>query len=127
MIAIGVWQGWLGLYAIFAAMAVLGSVQAFERPTMAALLPAIVPAGTLPRAIANSTSVMQTALVVGPSLAGLLYGVGPVVPFAVATLFFLCASISVTAHPASGRRAEARAGDAQIGVRRRRLHPLASR
>src|SRR3569623_1642844 len=85
IVTLGVWQGWLGLYAIFAAVAVRGSVQAFERPTMAALLPGIVPASALSRAIANSTSVMQTALVIGPSLAGLLYGVGPVVPFAVAT------------------------------------------
>ena len=72
------------LPAIFIAVTVLGAAQAFERPTMAALLPGIVPVEALPRAIANSTSVMQTALVVGPSLAGLLYGVGPVVPFVVA-------------------------------------------
>ena len=102
VVTLGVWQGWLGLYAIFAAMAVLGSVQAFERPTMASLLPGIVPAGALPRAIANSTSVMQTAFIIGPSLAGLLYGVGPIVPFAVATAMFLCASLSVIAIPHMG-------------------------
>ena len=67
VIAVGVWQGWLTLPAIFIAVTVLGAAQAFERPTMAALLPGIVPAEALPRAIANSTSVMQTALVVGPS------------------------------------------------------------
>ena len=102
IVTLGVWQGWLGLYAIFAAVAVLGSVQAFERPTMAALLPGIVPASALSRAIANSTSVMQTALVIGPSLAGLLYGVGPVVPFAVATVFFLLASLAVSFIPHLG-------------------------
>ena len=58
VIAAGVWQGWLTLPAIFIAVTVLGAAQAFERPTMAALLPGIVPVEALPRAIANSTSVM---------------------------------------------------------------------
>ena len=102
LIAIGVWQHWLSLPAIFAAVALLGSTQAFERPTMAALLPGIVPAPVLPRAIANSTSVMQTAMVIGPALAGLLYGVGPIVPFVVAALMFAGASIAVSTIPHPG-------------------------
>jgi hypothetical protein len=69
---------------------------------MAALLPGIVPADTLPRAIANSTSVMQTALVIGPSLSGVLYGFGAVVPFAVATAMFVLASLAVSAIPHPG-------------------------
>ncbi len=97
VVTLGVWQGWLGVGGVFVAMALLGSTQAFERPTMAALLPAIVPADTLPRAIANSTSAMQTALVLGPALAGALYGVAPVVPFVVATLLFAGASLSMIA------------------------------
>ena len=102
VLSVGVWQGWLSLPAIFVAVALLGSVQAFERPTMAALLPGIVPSDALPRAIANSTSVMQTALVIGPSLAGLLYGVGPVVPFVVSTVMFAFAGLSVTSIPHPG-------------------------
>jgi len=102
VIALGVWQGWLSTAGIFIAVALLGSTQAFERPTMAALLPGIVPADTLPRAIANSTSVMQTAMVIGPALAGVLYGVGPVVPFVVATAMFVVASLSVIAIPHPG-------------------------
>jgi len=102
VIALGVWQGWLSTPGIFVAVAMLGSTQAFERPTMAALLPGIVPADTLPRAIANSTSVMQTAMVIGPALAGVLYGVGPVVPFVVATAMFVVASLSVIAIPHPG-------------------------
>ncbi len=102
LISLGVWQGWLALPGIFAAMAVLGAAAAFERPTMAALLPGIVSTEQLPRAIANSTSAMQTAFIIGPSLAGLLYGVGPVVPFLVATVMFAVASIGVTAIPHLG-------------------------
>jgi len=102
VIALGVWQGWLSTPGIFVAVALLGSTQAFERPTMAALLPGIVPADTLPRAIANSTSVMQTAMVIGPALAGVLYGVGPVVPFVVAAVMFAVASLCVSAIPHPG-------------------------
>ena len=96
-LAIGVFADWLTVPLIFAAVALLGAAQAFERPTMAALLPGIVPAGLLQRAIAGSTSLMQTALVLGPALGGLLYGINPVAPFAMATVLFACASISVIA------------------------------
>ena len=82
-IALGVWQGWLPTWGVFAAVAVLGAAQAFERPTMAALLPGIVPTAQLQSAVATSTSVMQTALIIGPALGGVLYGFGEVVPFLV--------------------------------------------
>ena len=91
----GVAFGWLSVPLIFAAVAVLGAAQAFERPTMAALLPAILPNRLLQQAIAASTSMMQTALVIGPSMGGLLYGINPVVPFAVATVLFAAASVAV--------------------------------
>jgi MFS family permease len=94
-LGLGQAMGWLGVPMIFSAVAVLGAAQAFERPTMAALLPAIVPAGLLQSAIATSTSFMQTAAIVGPSLGGLLYGLGAVVPFAVAAVLFTLASLSV--------------------------------
>lgn len=96
-LAVGVWQGWLTTQAIFAAVAVLGAAQAFERPTMAALLPSIVPASLLQQAIATSTSMMQSALIVGPSLGGVLYGINPVVPFLASAVLFLVASFSVIA------------------------------
>jgi MFS family permease len=95
VIALGVWQGWLPVWGIFVAVAVIGSAQAFERPTMAALLPAIVPAALLQRAIATSTSIMQTALILGPAVGGLLYGVGPVVPFLASAAMFVAASYNV--------------------------------
>ncbi len=94
-VAFGVWQGWLPIWGVFVAVAVMGCCAAFERPTMAALLPSIVPASQLTQAVATSTSVMQTALIVGPALGGLLYGFGDVVPFAAAALAFLGASFNV--------------------------------
>jgi MFS family permease len=95
IVAIGVWQNWLPIWAIFVAVAVMGAAAAFERPTMAALLPGIVPQAQLTQAVATSTSVMQTALVIGPALGGLLYGFGDLVPFAAAAAAFLGASYNV--------------------------------
>ncbi|MGO4854704.1 MFS transporter [Phaeovulum sp. W22_SRMD_FR3] len=90
-----VWQGALTSHLILAAVAVLGAAQAFERPTMAALLPGIVGTDMLQRAVATSTSFMQTALIVGPSLGGIFYGIGPVVPFAVSAVLFCLAGGNV--------------------------------
>jgi MFS family permease len=94
-IAVGVWFGALPTWGIFVGVAILGAAQAFERPAMTSLLPAIVPMAQLQSAVATSTSVMQTAMIVGPALGGLLYGAGPVVPFAFAALCFALASVSV--------------------------------
>lgn len=91
VLALGILDGWLTVPGIFAAVLVLGAARAFEQPTMAALLPAVVPAGILPRALAVSSSAMQTATIVGPSIGGLLYAVGTTVPFAVAAASFLAA------------------------------------
>ncbi|MBA5801777.1 MFS transporter [Rhizobium changzhiense] len=95
VLAVGTWQQWLTPAGILAAVTVLGAVVAFERPTMAALLPNIVPASMLQKAVATSTSLMQTALIVGPSLGGLLYGLHPVAPFAISALLFAVASFNV--------------------------------
>ncbi len=95
VLAIATWQQWLTPVGMLAAVTIMGAVVAFERPTMAALLPNIVPASMLQRAVATSTSMMQTALIIGPSLGGLLYGVSPVAPFAVAAVLFAVASFNV--------------------------------
>lgn len=95
-IAYGVWSNTIPVWGIFAAVFVVGGAQTFERTAMTSFLPAIVPAPQLQSAIATSTSVMQTAMIIGPAVGGLLYGVAPVVPFIVSMLCFAFASISVT-------------------------------
>jgi MFS family permease len=95
VIAIGVWMDWLTVGQIFAGVAFLGAAQAFERPTMAALLPSAVSTTVLPQAIAASASVGQTAMILGPSLGGLLYGVAPIAPFLFAACCFAVASLNV--------------------------------
>lgn len=95
VLALTAWQNMLSATGILIAVAILGAAQAFERPTMAALLPTVVPANLLQKSIATTTSMMQTALVIGPSLGGLLYGIDAVAPFALSFGLFLIASINV--------------------------------
>jgi len=109
LLAVAVWRGCLGPPGILVAVAVMGAVQAFERPTMAALLPNIVPTTMLQAAIATSTSMMQTALIVGPSVGGLLYGVDAVAPFMLAAVLFAIASFNVISIRMARRAPVARA------------------
>jgi MFS family permease len=95
VLAIAVWQHWVTPAVILGAVAILGAATAFERPTMAALLPNIVAPTNLQKAISTSTSMMQTALIIGPSLGGLLYGLNPIAPFAMAAVLFTLASFNV--------------------------------
>jgi len=95
VIAVGVWQDAIPIWGIFAAVFAIGAAQAFERPALTALLPAIVPTAQLQSGVATATSVMQTAMILGPAVGGLLYGVGPVVPFAISALCFALAAVNV--------------------------------
>jgi MFS family permease len=96
MLAVGTVQGWLGREAIFAILFLSGTARAFEVPTMHALLPGIVPATLLPRAIAASASAQQTAVICGPSIGGLMYALGPAAVYATCTLIFVLAAISIS-------------------------------
>lgn len=90
------WHGLLTASGILVAVSIMGAAQAFERPTMASLVPGIVGPAMLQRAIATSTSFMQTALIVGPSLGGILYGFDRLVPFFTSAVLFLAAGIAVS-------------------------------
>jgi MFS family permease len=50
----------------------------------------------LPRAIAASASAQQTAVICGPSLGGLLYGLGPTTVYATCTVIFIAASVLIS-------------------------------
>ena len=92
LLTLGDRDGKLDVSVLFAAVALLGAARAFETPTMSALLPALVPEALLPKAFAVSSSAMQTATIVGPSLGGLLYAAGASVPLGVSALCLLAAS-----------------------------------
>ena len=92
LLTLGDRDGKLDVTVLFAAVALLGAARAFESPTMSALLPALVPEPLLPKAFAVSSSALQTATIVGPSLGGLLYAAGASVPLGVSALCLSAAS-----------------------------------
>jgi MFS family permease len=79
--------------AIFIILTCLGVVRAFFNPASQSLLANLVPPEDLASAIAWSSSSRQVATIVGPVTGGLLYGLGPAVPYATAVVFVVTASI----------------------------------
>ena len=77
LLALGSAGGWLGRESMLGIVALVGAARAFEGPTMAALMPGLVPRLAIPRAAAWAISATQTAQIVGPALGGLLYLAGP--------------------------------------------------
>jgi MFS family permease len=90
--ALGTWQGWLSREAMFAILFVSGTARAFEVPTMHAMVPGIVPAAILPRAIAASATAQQTAVICGPAIGGFLYLFGPATVYLTCTVAFVIAA-----------------------------------
>jgi MFS family permease len=106
-LAVGTAQGWLGREAMFAILFLSGTARAFEIPTMHSILPGVVPATLLPRAIAASATAQQTAVICGPSLGGLLYGFfGPAAVYAICALLFVVAGVLIGLVEIQRRREE---------------------
>ncbi len=72
---------------------VVGTGRAFEQPSVQSVLPNIVPAGMLPRAVAGSTSASQAAIVAGPALGGILVALSPTLVFAICAVIWLSAGL----------------------------------
>jgi MFS family permease len=69
---------------IYVIVAIVGGARAFEIPTMAAIVSSLVPRAEVPTAMAWFASANQTGQIVGPSLGGILYGLGPGTVYAIA-------------------------------------------
>ena len=70
---------WLDLRStlpIFAVLAVLGVTRAFQMPAAQSFVPTIVPKEILRNALAVNSSANQVAVIVGPSIGGILYAIG---------------------------------------------------
>ncbi|MFW2829068.1 MFS transporter [Sphingomonas sp. ID0503] len=88
------WEGTTTLTDLFVIAGLLGVARAFAGPALSGIAPNIVPAASLPTAIAMSSIAWQGGAVIGPALGGLLYAQSHFLPYAVsAGLFgvsFLC-------------------------------------
>ena len=80
---------------IFATVFVLGAARAFDMTSSQTLLPAVVPAALLPRAVAVVASSTQAATIAGPALGGVLYVVGPSCVYATCAALSLAATVLV--------------------------------
>jgi MFS family permease len=91
-LAFGSFSGWQSKESILGVVFIAGAARAFEAPTIHALVPGLVPALLIPRAVAWSASAQQTATILGPALGGLLYMAGSTAAYATASILFLTAS-----------------------------------
>lgn len=71
--------------------AILGMVRAFQMPTQQALTPHLVTANLLQRAVALSSTGVQTAVISGPALGGILYATHVNAVYAICAVFLLLA------------------------------------
>ena len=72
----------------------LGTVRAFQMPAQQALTPLLVPTGMLPRAMAFSAAGMQTAIIAGPAIGGLIYSLSAVAVYGTClALFFVAGTL----------------------------------
>ncbi len=68
-------HGVASAYPIYAVLLLNGAVRAFNAPAGQAFLPLLVPKEDFPNAVAWSSSIFQTATIVGPMIGGLGYGI----------------------------------------------------
>ncbi|SAL09791.1 major facilitator transporter [Caballeronia humi] len=95
VLCVGAWHGWQSASLIYAIAMITGAARAFESPSMAALLPNLIPRTQLQHATAWSTSANQTAQILGPAFGGLLYGIGALSVYGVVACAFLSAGVLV--------------------------------
>jgi MFS family permease len=95
-LALGSVFGRLDTGGLFAAIFVIGAARACELPTLHALMPQLVPSALIPRAAAASASSNQTAIILGPTLGGLAYALGPGVVYGLCCAGFIAASLLIS-------------------------------
>jgi MFS family permease len=73
---------------IYAILLLFGTSRAFLAPATQSVIPRLVHRDALGSAIALGSSIFMVASIAGPSLGGLLYGLGPAIAFSVSGVFF---------------------------------------
>src|SRR5947209_15573289 len=115
-------HGLAAAWPIYAALVLNGVVRAFNGPATQAMLPALVPAEHFPNAVAWSSSIFQSAMILGPMVGGLLYGMAgdPVIVYLCAAAAYLTGLALISAvrvKPAQKPRGAARLGLVLEGLR----------
>ena len=93
LLALAPWHG-LPLRTLLLTLSVaLGAVRAFQMPAQQALVPLLVPAALLPRALAFSSAGLQGAIIAGPALGGFVYVAGATAVYGLCTAMFVLATL----------------------------------
>ncbi|QBE62690.1 MFS transporter [Pseudoduganella lutea] len=81
------------VWPVFAVLVLFGSARAFMGPATQAMLVNLVPQQDLSKAVALSSSSFHVAVILGPTLGGLLYIHGPIAVYAIAAALLLVATV----------------------------------
>jgi MFS family permease len=127
LLALGSAMGWLSVTHIFVGVFLLGVGKAFSAPTLSALLPGLVPATDLPRAVSASSAAMQAAIILGPAVGGFLYVAGATAVYVAGTALFVASVLMlglVRATPPAAPSASAEDNSVFAGLRFIRSKPV---
>ena len=96
------------VWPIYLVVLVVSASRAFHNPAAQAIIPALVPTEQLQSAIALSSSVFQSAQILGPALGGILYAIDHKLPFIAASALYGTSALAALAvrhrsAPAAGR------------------------
>jgi MFS family permease len=81
------------VWPVFAVLTLFGSARAFMGPATQAMLVNLVPQQDFSKAVALSSSSFHVAVILGPTIGGLLYIYGPIAVYAIAATLLLIATI----------------------------------
>jgi len=96
--------GLQSIWPIYALTAIASAALAFDNPARQAMLPTLVPVGDFPNAVSLGIIVFNSAMIVGPALAGLLLSVrGPALIYGINAVSFVAVIIALLLMRASGR------------------------
>jgi MFS family permease len=114
------------LLAIFVTAGLVGAVRAFAGPSLAALVPELVPAEELPRALAMVAATFQFALVAGPALGGFaVVALGPTGTYAAGVALLTCAALMLLTVPRKpAPQSASQQKDVWAGLRYLRTRPV---
>ncbi|MBZ5626093.1 MAG: MFS transporter [Acidobacteriia bacterium] len=91
-------RGLSSVYPIYAVLLLNGVVRAFNGPASQAFLPLLVTEEHFPNAVTWGSSVVQAAMVIGPMVGGLLYGLtgSPIPVYGCAAIAYLAALVLIS-------------------------------
>lgn len=88
-------RGAVSLPLLFGLAATHGAARVFIGPSVSAIVPNVVPAALLPKAVAVSSIAWQSAAVIGPAAGGALLARAPALPYAVAAALLMLAIAAI--------------------------------